>query len=98
MAVETAIPRSTSGGPREAPQLSTAVSAMDRIEIDGKQFMAGDRRFQFRGVTYGTFARRADGALFPESDQLVADLEASSTAGVRCSRTDKCPRDDVTDS
>ena len=70
---------------------------MDRIEIDGKQFMAGDRRFQFRGVTYGTFARRADGALFPESDQLVADLEAISTAGFNVIRTYTPPPDDMID-
>src|SRR5256885_15238219 len=95
MAIETAIPRTAPDGSRERPQLPLAASTQGRIEIDGKQFKADGRRFQFRGVSYGTFAERVDGALFPDSEQLVADLEAIATAGFNVVRTYTPPPDDM---
>src|SRR6266446_3654065 len=95
MAVETAIPRTATDGSRERPILSLALSTRGRIEIDGKQFKADGRRFPFRGVSYGTFAERGDGALFPESEQLVADLEAIAAAGFNVVRTYTPPPDDM---
>jgi len=95
MAVETAIPRTAPDGSRERPHLSVALSTRGRIEIDGKQFKADGRRFPFRGVSYGTFGERADGALFPQSKQLVADLEAIAAAGFNVVRTYTPPPDDM---
>jgi GT2 family glycosyltransferase len=66
-----------------------------RVEIDGKFFAAGGRRFEFRGVTYGTFAPRADSALFPESEQIRRDFGAMREAGFSVVRTYTAPPDDL---
>ena len=47
------------------PHAVAVCDVADRVRVDGKFFAAGDERFLFRGVTYGTFAPRSDGALFP---------------------------------
>ncbi len=66
-----------------------------RIEVDGKQFRRDGERFRFRGVTYGTFRPRADGALFPERDQLRRDFAAMASAGFTVVRTYTPPPDDA---
>ncbi|MDP9405585.1 MAG: glycosyl transferase, partial [Actinomycetota bacterium] len=66
--------------------------------MDGKQFAVGDRRFLFRGVTYGTFAPRdSDGARFPEAEQIKHDLSAMTDAGFTVVRTYTAPPDDLLD-
>src|SRR5438067_13106512 len=47
-----------------------------RVRTDGKFFALGDERFPFRGVTYGTFEAREDGALFPEREVVKRDFSA----------------------
>ncbi len=49
----------------------------------------------FRGVTYGTFAERGDGALFPEAAQLRADLKEIAQAGFTVVRTYTTPPPDM---
>src|SRR5438093_528711 len=56
---------------------------------------AGGRRFQFRGVTYGTFRPRSDGARFPHPSQVDADFAAIQQAGFTVVRTYTMPPDDV---
>ena len=46
-------------------------SPTSRVRVDGKFFAVGDERFAFRGVTYGTFAPREDGAQFPERRRIA---------------------------
>jgi glycosyltransferase involved in cell wall biosynthesis len=65
------------------------------VEVDGKFFAAGGQRFDFRGVTYGTFAPRADGALFPEPERLDRDLAMMRAAGFSVVRTYTVPTDDL---
>jgi cellulose synthase/poly-beta-1,6-N-acetylglucosamine synthase-like glycosyltransferase len=65
------------------------------VEVDGKFFSVGGGRFEFRGVTYGTFAPRADGVLFPERDQLERDLAMMRAAGFSVVRTYTVPPDDL---
>lgn len=65
------------------------------VEVDGKFFAAGGERFEFRGVTYGTFAPRGDGALFPEREQLDRDLAKIRAAGFSVVRTYTLPTDDL---
>jgi glycosyltransferase involved in cell wall biosynthesis len=65
--------------------------------MDGKQFAVGDRRFLFRGVTYGTFQPRPTGELFPQPPQLRADLSAMADAGFTVVRTYTAPSDDLVD-
>lgn len=66
-----------------------------RVAVDGKQFAVGRARFDFRGVTYGTFAPRADGHQFPERDQVKRDFAAMCEAGFTVVRTYTAPPDDV---
>jgi glycosyltransferase involved in cell wall biosynthesis len=68
-----------------------------RVAIDGKFFRRGAERFNFRGVTYGTFASREDGALYPERQQIKLDLEAMESAGFTVVRTYTLPPDDLLD-
>jgi O-antigen biosynthesis protein len=65
------------------------------VEVDGKFFAVGEERFEFRGVTYGTFAPRADGALFPEREQLGLDVASMRAAGFSVVRTYTAPTDDL---
>lgn len=66
-----------------------------RISVDGKFFADGNQRFAFRGVTYGTFAQREDGARFPERDRMKRDFEAMATAGFTVVRTYTPPPEDL---
>jgi glycosyltransferase involved in cell wall biosynthesis len=66
-----------------------------RISADGKFFSCGERRFQFQGVTYGTFRQRADGALFPGSDVLADDMAQIAQAGFTVVRTYTPPPADL---
>lgn len=68
-----------------------------RVSVEGKQFACGGARFAFHGVTYGTFAARADGALFPDTDRIRRDLAAMSAAGFTVVRTYTPPPDDLLD-
>ncbi|TMF80870.1 MAG: glycosyltransferase, partial [Chloroflexi bacterium] len=68
---------------------------LGHVQVDGKQFSANGSRFMFRGVTYGTFANRGDGALFPESTQLRADLKEIAHAGFTVVRTYTTPPPDM---
>jgi O-antigen biosynthesis protein len=68
---------------------------MHPINVDGKHFAVGDRRFDFRGVTYGTFRPRDDGHRFPERKQIKADFAEMTHAGFTVVRTYTPPPDDV---
>ena len=57
------------------------------VRVDGKFFAVGDRRFRFRGVTYGTFAPRDDGALVPARDRIKRDFADMAEAGFTVVRT-----------
>jgi len=96
MAIETQTERDARE--RTRPLASKPVerpAVQERVRIDGKHFKAGKERFAFRGVTYGTFAQRADGALFPESEQLRQDLAAMAASGFTVVRTYTPPPPDM---
>ncbi len=65
------------------------------FRIDGKFFRRGEDRFLVRGVTYGTFGRRTDEALFPEREQIKSDFVAMNEAGFNTVRTYTVPPEDV---
>ncbi len=48
-----------------------------------------------RGVTYGSFAPRSDGALYPEPPRVAADFIAMAAAGLNTVRTYTVPPADV---
>lgn len=66
-----------------------------RVTVDGKFFAVAGERFEFRGVTYGTFAPRADGARFPDRTQLQRDLAHIRELGFSVVRTYTLPPDDL---
>lgn len=66
-----------------------------RVKVDGRFFRLNGQPFPFRGVTYGTFMPREDGALFPERPRLEDDLEAIAEAGFTVVRTYTPPTDDL---
>lgn len=69
------------------------------ITVDGKFFRRGDTRFDFRGVTYGTFRpRSSDAQQFPEASRVHEDLAAIERAGFTVVRTYVEPRGDVLES
>lgn len=69
--------------------------SVDRVRTDGKFFSLRGARFDFRGVTYGTFDARTDGASYPERARLRQDLEAIHDAGFGVVRTYTVPPDDL---
>jgi glycosyltransferase involved in cell wall biosynthesis len=83
--------------PRSIPRRAPSTGASARVRIDGKQFWLGDEAFRFRGVTYGTFAPRGDGALFPEREQLKQDFASICESGFTVLRTYTPPPDDLVD-
>src|SRR5260221_1053631 len=98
MAVETATPAGLADDLRQIPVAPVATTPIvHRVRVDGKHFVVGDERFRFRGVTYGTFKERADGALFPERAQVQSDLPAMASAGFTVVRTDTPPPPDLLD-
>lgn len=94
-----AVPPGTRGVARSACWWSGDTGgAVARVRVDGKRFACGGERLRFRGVTYGTFRpREADGALFPEPDQVKRDLMAIREHGFTVVRTYTPPPDDVLD-
>jgi glycosyltransferase involved in cell wall biosynthesis len=82
--------------PPDRRRLAGAEGALSsRVTVDGKQFAVGGARFDFRGVTYGTFAPRADGHQFPERDRIKRDFAAMCEAGFTVVRTYTAPPDDL---
>src|SRR5258706_9450763 len=69
--------------------------ACARVVVDGKFFTAAGRRMAFRGVTYGTFRAREDGAAFPDRDRMKRDFAAIADAGFTVVRTYTEPPDDA---
>jgi hypothetical protein len=81
----------SANGPVASDQLRPCVS------FEGSQVAFGGTRFPFRGVTYGTFAARADGALFPVTDWIRQDAAGMSAAGFTVVRICTPPPDDLLD-
>jgi O-antigen biosynthesis protein len=67
----------------------------ERLRVDGKQFAVGQAWFPFRGVTYGTFRPRVDGARYPDPFRVREDFAAIANAGFTVVRTYTVPPDDV---
>jgi glycosyltransferase involved in cell wall biosynthesis len=79
---------------RVAP-LPPTVYRTERVRRDGKFLAMDGRPFLVRGVTYGTFAARADGDLFPEPARMKDDLGAIAALGFNTVRTYTPPTADL---
>ena len=69
--------------------------ADQRVVVDGKHFACRGDRFPFKGVTYGTFRPREDGARFPSHDRVKRDFADMAASGFTVVRTYTAPPDDV---
>jgi len=59
----------------------------ERPIVRGKFFFAGDEKLWIKGVTYGTFAPRSDGAQFPEDSVIDEDFRSMAESGFNTVRT-----------
>jgi GT2 family glycosyltransferase len=87
-------------GESPAPQaLETAEPAANtgRPEVRGKFLFVGQQKLRIKGVTYGTFRRRGDGASFPEDAVVAEDFAAIADAGFNAIRTYSPPSRSVLD-
>lgn len=75
----------------------TSEMATRRVVADGKHLAIGDRTFRVRGVTYGSFVPRADGARFPPTTRLRSDLEQIAAMGLNTVRLYDAPPIDLLD-
>ena len=66
-----------------------------RVRRDGKHLEVEGVPFRVRGVSYGTFLPRGDGASFPERATLAADLRAIAAAGLNTVRVYTVPPPDL---
>lgn len=73
--------------PNNLVALAGAARPKGRPVVRGKFFFVGDEKFWVKGVTYGTFAPRSDGAMFPEDEIIDRDFRAIATAGFNTVRT-----------
>jgi GT2 family glycosyltransferase/membrane protein implicated in regulation of membrane protease activity len=67
--------------------LVDAVRTQERAVVRGKFLFVGDEKFWVKGVTYGTFAPRADGAMFPDDEVIDRDFQSIAMAGFNTVRT-----------
>ena len=70
---------------------------MERVVTDGKHLRLGPVPFRVKGVTYGHFAPRGDGFLFPDTRQVDRDLTAIAEQGFTVVRTYSVPPPDLLD-
>ena len=77
--------------PRPAPQPQRLGVGTARVAVDGMHLSCAGRPFRVRGVTYGSFLPRADGAPFPVWERCRADLRAIADAGLNVVRTYDVP-------
>jgi O-antigen biosynthesis protein len=63
----------------------------ERVRADGKHLSLAGSPFRVKGVTYGSFAARADGQMFPRTERIQADLHAMASAGLNVVRTYATP-------
>ena len=70
---------------------------MGRVAAAGTQLVLDGAPWRLHGVSYGTFARRADGVALPETDRMKRDFVAMAEAGFTAVRTYEVPSDDLLD-
>lgn len=69
----------------------------ERVRLDGKFFRLGREKFWVKGVTYGPFEPREDGACLPPADRLEADLAQIAALGANTIRVYHVPPRDLLD-
>jgi glycosyltransferase involved in cell wall biosynthesis len=87
------------GGARsEAEDLTSFVAREPtRTHARGKHLWADGTSLRVHGVTYGSFATRADKAPFPSPERIYDDFVAMRTMGIDCVRVYETPPIDLLD-
>ncbi|MCU1427288.1 MAG: glycosyl transferase, family 2 [Actinomycetia bacterium] len=70
---------------------------LGRVRTDGKHLVVDERPFRMRGVSYGSFVRRADDAPFPTRAQVKSDFARIAEAGFNTVRTYDLPPAELLD-
>ena len=70
-------------------------SRATRVVADGKHLSVAGEPFRVRGVTYGSFVPRRDGACYPETPQLRADFQQMAALGLNTVRVYTAPTLDL---
>jgi GT2 family glycosyltransferase len=83
--------------PQAAAEAWAEPGATRRVVADGKFLSLDGTAFRVRGTTYGTFAPRRDGELFPEHPRVDADFRSMAAAGLNAIRVYTLPPRDVLD-
>jgi len=69
-----------------ASRAASEPEPLARPRVGGKFLFAGSEKLWVRGVTYGTFAPRANGEDYPEGEQLERDFASMRASGVNALR------------
>lgn len=73
------------------PAQPRALSASDRIAVQGKFLFASGRKFHIKGVTYGPFRPEADGCEYHTPEQVRNDFAQIAATGINCVRVYTVP-------
>jgi len=65
----------------------------DVVTVKGKFFFLGEKKFFFKGVSYGPFSPGTHGASFPEKPVVEKDFALMAELGANCIRTYTVPPD-----
>ena len=67
-------------------EILTGQDSKERVEIRGKFFYQGDRKYYVRGVTYGAFKPDNDGKEYTDIDQIDRDFAMMAANGINTVR------------
>ena len=73
-------------GKPQAFTMSDSLPLIGRVQIDGKSFRLGARKFHLKGITYGPFAPNRSGEMFPEPENAARDLKLIQRLGANVLR------------
>ena len=71
--------------------MAAAVFSRPRVNVDGKFFRLGDKKFYVKGVAYGPFPPNATGQPFASPDQTAADFAQIRELGANLIRVYQVP-------
>ena len=71
--------------------MAVAVSSVPRVNVDGKFFRLGEKKFYAKGLAYGPFAPNAAGHPFASPEQTVSDFAQIRELGANLIRVYHVP-------
>src|SRR3712207_2860272 len=86
-----------SGPVASANLLTPAPQGVGWVSVDGRHLRRDGRPYRVRGMSYGSFAPRPDGARFPQADVIMTDIAAMARCGLNTVRTYSVPPTELLD-